>query len=131
MHDALMIFSIPAAAVPERRRSIYFAIRELQRHHIDVAQRVWNFATSFTLFEWLNRGDRRCVCFARVPQSCEHAFAALAPIVSNHYSYQSLGVIHSLVCAGADVLLADMTLPWSRHTCSVRSKASPQVPLPV
>jgi hypothetical protein len=54
-----LIVLIPAAAVPERRRSVYFGVRELQRHHIDVAQRVWNFATSFTLFDWLNRGDRR------------------------------------------------------------------------
>ena len=52
----------PAAAVPERRSSLYFAINQLQRHHIDVAQRVWAFASSFTMFEWLNRGDRRCVC---------------------------------------------------------------------
>ena len=56
-----VIAAISAAAVPDRRRSLYFAIKDLQRHHIDVAQRVWNFATSFTLFEWLNRGDRRWV----------------------------------------------------------------------
>jgi hypothetical protein len=54
-----LIVLISAAAVPERRRSLYFGVRELQRLHIDVAQRVWNFATSFTLFDWLNRGDRR------------------------------------------------------------------------
>lgn len=59
-----LIVLISAAAVPERRRSLYFGIRELQRHHIDVAQRVWNFATSFTLFDWLNRGDRRWVMSA-------------------------------------------------------------------
>jgi hypothetical protein len=83
MCDLLVNRLIPAAAVPERRRSLYFAIRELQRHHIDVAQRVWNFATSFTLFEWLNRGDRRCVsrvcAFPNVHVCCSHLHGLKTP----------------------------------------------------
>jgi hypothetical protein len=67
-----------------------------------------------------------------VRSACLHDFRRI-PIVlaSRCFSYQILGVIHSLVCAGADVLLADMTLPWSHHACSVRRKVSAFLPCPI
>lgn len=43
---------------------------------------------------------------------------------SKRFSYQSLGIIHSLVCAASDALHADMTLAWSQYACGIRSKAS-------